>query len=100
MLFAGAEATYCIDMIGGVTYQIEVALSTLSDSVVAVKDIATMTELASNDDAGGGLGSFLEWTSPTSATYQIVVTGYGSNTGTFTLTAEQIGGDPCAGGGV
>ena len=95
---AGTSSTYCVGMVGGVTYQIEVALASLPDSIVAVYDIATGQQLAMDDDGGEGYGSFLEWTSPASTTYQIVVTGYSTNTGTFDLTVVQVGGDPCAGG--
>ena len=93
------------------TFQIEVVLQTLEDSVLDVVDTDRRTILVENDDderdsaqASGSYASFLEWTAPAAGTYYIMVKAYGDETGTFTLSLTSLGGaaggadDPCNGG--
>ena len=74
--------------------------SSTSGSCVDTKEFGGGTQLARNDDAGGTTASFLEWTCPSTGTYFVVVEGYGSSTGTYTLTVDISGGQPCSGGGL
>ena len=60
----------------GVFYQIDVALGTLSDSVVVLYD-ADEQELAYNDDHGDSLASRIIWEATSSGEYYAAVEGYG-----------------------
>jgi hypothetical protein len=102
---------------GGKTYQIEVSLDTLEDSVCEIFSPAGVENgeiLAENDDYGEAEGSdagysrasYIEWTCPETATYYIVVHGFGDQYfGTFEVGVtmdEGIdggGGGPCDPGG-
>ncbi len=67
----------------GELYEVDVALGSLSDSVVTL--LGPEGEfLASNDDYGESLASRLYWEAPSSGEYSVVVSGYG--TGIYTLT--------------
>lgn len=56
--------------------------------------------LAENDDdtraaAGAGtLESYLEWTAPSDGTFFVIVNGYGTSVGTFSMIVDQMP-DPC-----
>ena len=67
----------------GVLYQIDVALGTLSDSLVGLYD-ADAQELAYNDDHGNSLASRIVWEAPRSGTYYVAVEGY--DIGSYSLT--------------
>ena len=69
----------------GMLYQIDVALGTLSDSLVGLYD-ADEQELAYNDDHGDSLASRLVWEAPRSGAYYVAVEGY--DAGTYTLTVS------------
>ena len=69
----------------GVLYQIDVALGTLSDSLVGLYD-ADEQELAYNDDHGESLASRIFWQASRSGAYYVAVEGY--DTGTYTLTVS------------
>eukprot|EP01048_Picozoa_sp_COSAG05_P005947 COSAG05_NODE_368_length_10734_cov_4.853315_2_plen_364_part_00 len=92
---------YCLIADVGTTYGIELALGSLSDSIVTVYGVSGNLEfgtyLASDDDSGAGYGSYLEWTAPASGPFSIEVSGYGSASGTFTLTVVPNN-DPCVEG--
>ena len=66
-------------------YQIDVALGTLGDSVVALYD-ADETELVFNDDYEGSLASRVFWEAPTAGRYYVAVASPGDGTGSYTLT--------------
>ena len=70
----------------GVFYQIDVALETLSDSLVGLYDAAEQ-ELAYNDDHGDSLASRVIWKAPRSGAYYVAVEGY--DTGSYTLTVAE-----------
>ena len=72
----------------GELYQFDVALGTLDDSVLIVKD-ADGWEVAYNDDYGDGPASHIIWTAPSSDVYYVEVSGFYS-TGSYTLTVEPI----------
>lgn len=104
---------YTLSARGGVTYQLEVTLGSLSDSVLELYAPNGRDMLVENDDYGGALSSYIEWTCPNDGDYFVVVRGWqdrGSDggppsTGSFTLavttdggSAGGSGGDPCNGG--
>jgi uncharacterized surface protein with fasciclin (FAS1) repeats len=98
--------TYTLTATGGTTYQIEVTLGTLTDSVLAIYAPDGTTQLVENDDYGGTLSSYIEWTCPSDGSYFVVVRGFSArNTGDFSLAVTSDagtqgggGGDPCNGG--
>ena len=69
----------------GQFYQIDVALGTLDDSMVALHDSGGW-ELTSNDDYGGSLASRIVWQAPDTGDYYVAVAGWG--TGSYTLTVD------------
>jgi subtilisin family serine protease len=73
--------------VAGKSYVFTVGLGTLPDSVLYLYDTNGAKQLAFNDDYGVGGASQIAWTAPGSGTYYVVVGGYGSNVGTYTLTA-------------
>ncbi len=73
----------------GVFYQIDVALGTLSDSVVELYD-ADELWLAYNDDHGDSLASRIIWEAPRSGEYYAAVEGYGTGSYTLTVTVSDI----------
>jgi len=94
---SSGPARYSLAATAGTTYEITVTLGTLSDSVLTVYDTDGSTTLVVNDDYGGGLASYVEWTAPNTGTYTVEVRGYGStDRGSFSV--EVDGGasiDPC-----
>jgi hypothetical protein len=103
----GADGVrYSMTANGGTTYQIEVTLGSLSDSVLELYAPNGRDMLVSNDDYGGTLSSYIEWTCPSDGQYFVLVRGFSArNTGDFTLSvttdggnAGGGGGDPCDGG--
>ena len=93
---------YVLQAVEGNVYEIEVTLDTLSDSVLSIYDMDGESELATNDDYGGSLSSYIEWTCPRTGGYPIDVHGFSeSQTGTFALQVTSTGdmaaaGSPCA----
>ena len=71
----------------GQSYQIDVALGTLDDSIVDLHD-TDWSFLDTNDDYGDTLASRLYWEAPSSGERYVLVGGYG--TGTYTLTVSLI----------
>ena len=69
----------------GETYRIEVELGTLDDSVALLLD-PDLRELEFDDDGGESLGSRITWTAAESGTHYVGVAGWGSDTGSYTLT--------------
>jgi hypothetical protein len=69
----------------GEFYDIEVTLGTLQDSVLDLYDTDGIW-LDGNDDYGDSTASRLIWMAPTTGTYYVEVTSFGSGTGTYTLT--------------
>ena len=83
--YPGDIDLFAFDAREGESYQIDVALGTLGDSVVAVYD-ADETNLAGNDDYGGSLASRIFWEAPTAGRYYAEVASLGDGTGSYTLT--------------
>ena len=71
----------------GQSYQIDVALGTLDDSIVDLYDV-DWSFLDSNDDYGDTFASRLYWEAPSSGERYVTVEGYGI--GTYTLTVSII----------
>ena len=74
---------------------------TLADPLLRLTDSAG-AELARNDDAGGSTESSFVYTAVLGGTYYLAAEGYGSNTGTYTLSAALLAaapGDVAAGTG-
>ena len=69
----------------GQSYQIDVALGTLDDSIVELYDV-DWSFLNTNDDYGETNASRLYWEAPSSGERYVLVGGYG--TGTYTLTVS------------
>ena len=69
----------------GQSYQIDVALGTLDDSIVKLYDDGSL--LDSNDDDGGTSASRLYWEAPSHGVYYVAVTGF-YGVGTYTLTVS------------
>jgi hypothetical protein len=102
----GDSTMYTMTASGGVTYQIEVTLGTLSDSVLEIYAPDGQTMLTQNDDYGGTLSSYIEWTCPSDGAYFVLVRGFSAQqTGDYTIevttdsgTSGGSSGDPCGGG--
>ena len=69
----------------GETYRIDVDLGTLEDSFATLYD-SDSRQLEFDDDGGESLGSRIIWTAAESGTYYVAVAGWGSDTGSYTLT--------------
>ena len=83
--YPGDFDLFVFDTVHRELYQIDVALGTLGDSVVAVYD-ADETELAFNDDYEGSFASRVFWEAPTAGRYYVAVASPGDGTGSYTLT--------------
>ena len=71
----------------GQSYQIDVALGTLHDSIVDLYD-SDGSFLDTNDDYGDTLASRLYWNAPSSGERYVAVEGFGI--GTYTLTVSLV----------
>ena len=83
--YEGDVDVFVFGAVEGELYQIDVALGTLSDSVVAVHD-ADGWELGYNDDREGSWASLLVWRAPATGEYYVEVSGYSE--GSYTLAVE------------
>ena len=73
----------------GKFYQIDVALGTLGDPYLELRDSSDWT-LASNDDYGGTYASRIVWPAPASGDYYLVVGGYGAGSYTLTVASSDL----------
>ena len=73
----------------GQSYQIDVALGTLDDSIVDLYD-SDGSYLDSNDDYGDTFASRLYWEAPSSGERYVLVGGYGIGTYTLTVSLSDI----------
>ena len=73
----------------GQSYQIDVALGTLDDSIVELYD-ADGSFLDTNDDYGDTLASRLYWNAPSSGERYVFVGGYGVGTYTLTVSLSDV----------
>lgn len=72
----------------GRSYEIELTPGSVQDTVLTLIDTDGTTTLAHNDDYNG-LGSYIEWECPSSGTYYAMAEGFGSHTGSFTLSISE-----------
>ena len=75
--------------LSGRTYQIDVTLGTLDDSIVKLYD-EDGALLDSNDDYGGTLASRLYWEAPSVNDYEHYIAVEGHGIGTYTLTVSIV----------
>ena len=73
----------------GQSYQIDVALGTLDDSMVELYDV-DWSFLDSNDDYGETNASRLNWEAPSSGERYVAVGGYGIGTYTLTVSLSDL----------
>ena len=76
---------FAFEATAGEFYDLDVTLGTLEDSVLDLFD-GDGNWLDGNDDYGDSTASRLIWLAPTTATYYVQVTSFGTGTGTYTLT--------------
>jgi subtilisin family serine protease len=84
---AGDADWFKFQAVAGSAYVFTTGLGTLPDSVLYLYDTNGARQLAFNDDYGSGSASQITWTAPTSGVYYLAVAGYGSDVGTYTLSA-------------
>ena len=83
--YPGDTDLFVFDAVHRELYQIDVALGTLEDSVVAVYD-ADEWQLAFNDDYEDSSASRVFWEAPSSGRYYVEVASPSAGTGSYTLT--------------
>ena len=76
---------FSFQAVQGQSYQIDVALGSLDDSIVELYDSDGLF-LDSNDDYSGSTASRLLWQASSSGQLYVAVAAYGSGVGTYTLT--------------
>lgn len=87
-IYLEAGTAYVFDLEGSVT-----GMGSLSDPYLVLWD-AEGYEIDWNDDGGTDFNSRLTFTPSYSDTYYLSAEAYGSNTGTYTLSATVQGGEP------
>lgn len=75
---------FAIELVEGRPYRFSVVGDELPDPVLTLYD-AQGNEVASDDDGGTGLDSYLSFTSVTGGSYFAAVSGYSENVGRYTL---------------
>jgi serralysin len=89
---SGDSDYFSFAAIAGRQYRFEtLGGGTLSNTTLTLYGTNGTTQIAFNDNSIGLL-SLITWTVPTSGTYYIAVRGFGSSTGTYTLSVTQVGG--------
>ena len=80
------------DTVEGYTYQFDLQLGTLDDSVLRVLGADGQTVLAENDDAASDdLSSFVKWTARDTTKHFLQVAGFDGNTGSYRVLAAIVG---------
>lgn len=62
-----------------------------ADTVLELYDVDGETQLAYNDDGGGGLASYLRWTCPAAGVYFVKCRGWGGVTGAYDIQFSGSG---------
>ena len=83
--FAGDSHYFAFDAQEDELYELDVTLGTLQDSLLQVYE-ADGAWLDGNDDYGDSSASRLIWHAPSTDTYYVEVSSFGTGTGTYTLT--------------
>ncbi|MEI7815979.1 MAG: S8 family serine peptidase [Desulfuromonadales bacterium] len=88
--FNGDVDRYSVYLTAGNTYAFSLDGTTLLDPYVEVQD-SVGTNVASDDDSGGGLNSYVTYTPTTSGTYYLAAREAGNNaTGSYSAKVRQI----------
>jgi hypothetical protein len=77
------------DAISGARYQFATTLGTLTDSVLRLRD-ANGLLLATDDDGGPGLASFIDWIPSLDGTYYLEVSGLNWRSGSYDLSMTIV----------
>ena len=85
--YEGDEDFFRFTAEAGVSYQIDVTLGTLADSVLDLTD-SNSAQLAYNDDFGDSYASRIVWEAPASGNYYLMVSAW-SGAGSYTLTISE-----------
>ena len=83
--YEGDSDYFSFQAVQGQSYQIDVGLGSLDDSIVELYDSDGLF-LDSNDDYSGSTASRLSWQASSSGEFYVAVAAYGSGIGTYTLT--------------
>jgi len=91
---SGDHDWYSINLVAGQTYVFQERGSptdggTLSDAFLFLRN-SRGAVVTSNDDGGIGFDSFIQYTATTSGRYYLDAGAFGSNTGTYDLTARSF----------
>lgn len=82
-----------LDTSAGATYEVDIVLGDLEDSVLRIWAEDGQTLLAENDDATSeDLSSYLEWTATESGPHFVQVLGFDGNRGSYRLQIDERGG--------
>jgi len=85
---SGDHDWFSVNLIAGQTYRIIDTGNTLSDTFLRLHN-SVGTILAANDDASSStLNSLITYTATTSGTYYIDASGYGTHTGSYTISVS------------
>ena len=85
--YDGDRDWFAFEAVAGQSYEIDVALGSLPDSLAELLD-SNGQQLAENDDYGDSLASRIVWEAPGGGRYYIVVSGYDSGVGSYALTVS------------
>lgn len=90
---------FSVSLTAGHTYQIDLegspsSMGTLSDTYLngVYNASGSFISGTTNDDGGSGYNSQIEFTASSSGVYYVSAGSYGSNTGTYTLSIDDLGG--------
>ena len=83
--YEGDSDYFTFEAEDGESYQLDVTLGTLEDSVMDIFD-ADGIWLDANDDYGDSTASRLVWDAPRTGTYYVQIASFGAGIGTYTLT--------------
>jgi hypothetical protein len=99
----GDEELFTLDAVQGHTYLFDTTVGTLEDTMMILY-APDGNWIAENDDDARNTGardSFIEWTCTRNGTYTVMVRGFGSAVGDFSLAVREASAsnEPCAGSG-
>ena len=86
----GDEDWFAVTLTEGREYQFALNGTTLSDPLLQLRD-STGALVTSNDDGGPGLNSLITYTATATGTFYLVARAFSSQTGTYSLTVQDVG---------
>jgi hypothetical protein len=90
---SGDQDWFSFAAVGGQSYVLETTLGTLQDTFLALYGTNGMTQLTYNDDFNPfDYASQISWIAPSTGTYFARVTGYQSQTGSYSLSISSAAG--------